>query len=137
MSREYVCAFGDCTNVIESGKGVTVSRDRETTRLCSWRCAIDFAQREWLREVDRKVEAVRLKPGQPCRCESCEIERAGTGAIYKAEIFCPSCGHGVIDMRTGRADDANMGCPKCRHKAGWLETKPTFDALKATEPVNV
>lgn len=58
-----------------------------------------------------------------CNCLFCQTERAGKTPLISADIFCASCGHGYIDLRTGRPDDAQMGCQKCGSKGQWVTAK--------------
>jgi hypothetical protein len=58
--------------------------------------------------------------GFACPCSACETGTSGT------DVFCALCGHGYIDLRTGRADDANMGCAKCGAVGQFVDAKPNL-----------
>lgn len=69
-----------------------------------------------------------------CSCDWCQTERSGRDALYRSEIWCAVCGHGVYDLRTGRpAADARMGCPKCHTKGQFVETDPKPKLSARTE----
>jgi hypothetical protein len=65
----------------------------------------------------------------PCRCSLCENERAGNVSSLPSDIYCAVCGHGYFDLRTGRPDDARMGCHKCWAIGQFVKVKPSLEAL--------
>jgi len=69
-----------------------------------------------------KSEPIReAVQGFACQCKHCVTPPDG---LMASEIWCAQCGHGYIDLRTGRADDARMGCQKCGAVGQFVESKP-------------
>jgi hypothetical protein len=88
----------------------------------------DVASSAWVKLLDIRVEAERLRPGNLCRCERCELERRdGRDELSPSWKFCCGCGHGYIFV--GTMDEG--GCHKCGLFCHWRETKPSANELIA------
>ena len=46
MAREYMCQQGNCMNMGQAGKMITVTYNRMPERYCSWRCVMIAAERK-------------------------------------------------------------------------------------------
>lgn len=81
----------------------------------------------------RIVPIFPVDKGYACRCENCEIERAGRRPLIGADEWCPGCGHGYL--RSGLS--ASIGeCGRCGHSGSWLQSKPVLAFMPTAESID-